>query len=304
MAHLQNCGYRRVIMDNSVLIPLSVLLTGLSVFLLFWGAYPERLLQEAATESGGKNVIRTARGILIRRIGMAQSGFISNAYREKMRWKFIAMGRPELTAEEFLVYQEFGAIFFTLFMLVLLNFLKKPLYWSVVGGVIGFLYPYMWLREQIQKRQKKIIRALPYALDLLTLSVEAGLDFQAAIQTVVDKAKAGPLTEEFSIMLSEIRMGRTREEALRNMAKRIQITQISSFVTNLIQADRMGTSLGKILRIQSTQMRIDRTQLAEKKANEAPVKMLFPLVACIFPTVFIVLFAPIVYAFMSGGGGI
>lgn len=279
-------------------------LTGLAVFLFLWGAYPAQLLAQATEEGGGKNVVGTARNILIRKAGMAQGQFLSDAYREKMKWKFIAMGRPELKAEDFLVYQELAAIFFTLFMLLLLNALKKPLYWSVFGGIIGFLYPYMWLREQILKRQKKIVRAMPYALDLLTLSVEAGLDFQAAIQTVVDKAKAGPLPEEFSLMLSEIRMGRTREEALRNMAKRIQVTAVSSFVTNLIQADRMGTSLGKILRIQSTQMRIDRTQLAEKKANEAPVKMLFPLVACIFPTVFIVLFAPIVYAFMSGGGGI
>ncbi len=279
-------------------------LTGLAVFLFLWGAYPAQLLAQATEEGGGKNVVGTARNILIRKAGMAQGKFLSDAYREKMKWKFIAMGRPELKAEDFLVYQELAAIFFTLFMLLLLNALKKPLYWSVFGGIIGFLYPYMWLREQILKRQKKIIRAMPYALDLLTLSVEAGLDFQAAIQTVVDKAKAGPLPEEFALMLSEIRMGRTREEALRNMAKRIQVTAVSSFVTNLIQADRMGTSLGKILRIQSTQMRIDRTQLAEKKANEAPVKMLFPLVACIFPTVFIVLFAPIVYAFMSGGGGI
>ncbi len=287
-----------------MMLMVAIGLTGLAVFLLFWGLYPTQLLAEAAEESGGRNVARTARSLLFRKMGRAQSKFISDAYREKMKWKFIAMGRPELTAEEFLVYQELGTVFFSLFMVVLLNALNKPLYWAAFGGIFGFLYPYMWLREQIKRRQKKIVRALPYALDLLTLSVEAGLDFQAAIQTVVEKAKAGPLSDEFSLMLSEIRMGRTREESLRNMAKRIQVMAISSFVTNLIQADRMGTSLGKILRIQSTQMRIDRTQLAEKKANEAPVKMLFPLVICIFPTVFLVLFAPIVYAFMSGAGGI
>jgi tight adherence protein C len=290
-------------MDSNLMLLLAIGLTGLAVFLFFYGAYPATLLAEAAEEGGGKNVMGAARNILIRKAGMAQGKFLSSAYREKMKWKFIAMGKPEMRAEDFLVYQEIAAIFFTLFMLLLMNALKKPLYWSVFGSIFGFLYPFLWLREQIKRRQKKIVRALPYALDLLTLSVEAGLDFQAAIQTVVDKAKAGPLSEEFSLMLSEIRMGRTREESLRNMAKRIQVSAISSFVTNLIQADRMGTSLGKILRIQSTQMRIDRTQLAEKKANEAPVKMLFPLVACIFPTVFIVLFAPIAYAFMSGGGG-
>jgi len=96
-------------------------------------------------------------------------------------------------------------------------------------------------------------------------------------------------------------MGKTREEGLKSLIARVDMPQLSTFVTALIQADKMGTSLGKVLRIQSTQMRIDRTQRAEKLANEAPVKMLFPLIACIFPTVFMVLFGPIVFAFMFGG---
>ncbi|MBU1221609.1 type II secretion system F family protein [Myxococcota bacterium] len=273
-----------------------------AVFLLFVGIYPWQLMKEAQDASEGKNVSGQLKQLIIRKLGSAQGGLLSSSYREKMKWKFIAMGKPEMIVEDFLVIQEFSAIMFGLLFLLLLNFFKKPLPWSVAGVALGFLFPYQWLYDQIKKRQKKIVRALPYALDLLTLSVEAGLDFQAAIQTVIDKAKDGPLVEEFSLMLSEIRMGRTREESLRNMAKRIQVVQVSAFVTNLIQADRMGTSLGKILRIQSTQMRIDRTQLAEKKANEAPIKMLFPLVACIFPTVFMVLFGPIIYTFMSGGG--
>ncbi|MBN2724841.1 MAG: type II secretion system F family protein [Deltaproteobacteria bacterium] len=274
-----------------------------AVFLLFVGVYPWKLMKEASDESGGKDVAKTLKQLVIRKLGSAQKGLLSSSYREKMKWKFIAMGKPEMNVEDFLVIQEFSAILFGVLVLLVLNFFKKPLPYAVFGVVLGFLFPYQWLSDQIKKRQKKIVRALPYALDLLTLSVEAGLDFQAAIQTVIDKAKDGPLVEEFSLMLSEIRMGRTREESLRNMAKRIQVGQVSAFVTNLIQADRMGTSLGKILRIQSTQMRIDRTQLAEKKANEAPIKMLFPLVACIFPTVFMVLFGPIIYTFMSGGGG-
>ena len=101
-------------------------------------------------------------------------------------------------------------------------------------------------------------------------------------------------------MLRELRMGKTRQEALRMMSERVDLRPLSQFVAALIQADRMGTSLGKVLRIQSTQMRIERTQRAEKLANEAPVKMLFPLIACIFPTVFLVLFGPIIYQFMIG----
>jgi tight adherence protein C len=103
-------------------------------------------------------------------------------------------------------------------------------------------------------------------------------------------------------VLSEIRLGKTREESLRNLSDRVQLDALTAFVSNLIQADRMGTSLGKILRIQSTQMRINRTHRAEKLANEAPIKMLAPLIGCIFPTVFMILFGPIIYRLMFGGG--
>jgi tight adherence protein C len=131
--------------------------------------------------------------------------------------------------------------------------------------------------------------------------VEAGLDFTGALNKVVEKGKAGPLRDEFSMLLKQLKMGKTREEALKGMIARVDLPALSQFVTALIQADKMGTSLGKVLRIQSTQLRIERTQRAEKLANEAPVKMLFPLIACIFPTVFMVLFGPIVFAFMYGG---
>lgn len=104
-------------------------------------------------------------------------------------------------------------------------------------------------------------------------------------------------------MLKQLKMGKTREEGLKSMIARVDLPSLTTFVTALIQADKMGTSLGKVLRIQSTQMRIDRTQRAEKLAGEAPVKMLFPLIACIFPTVFMVLFGPIVFQFMFGNVG-
>jgi tight adherence protein C len=162
---------------------------------------------------------------------------------------------------------------------------------------------FIWLRDQVSKRHFKITRELPYNLDLLTLSVEAGLDFQAAVDTVVKKGRQGPLSGEFALMLREMRMGKTRQEALRAMSDRVGLPALTQFVGALIQADRMGTSLGKVLRIQSTQLRVERTQRAEKLANEAPVKMLFPLIACIFPTVFLVLFGPIVFQFVWGKGG-
>jgi tight adherence protein C len=168
-------------------------------------------------------------------------------------------------------------------------------------ALIGGFYPLIWLNDQVKRRHLQISRALPFNLDLLTLSVEAGLDFTAALAKVVEKGKPGPLKDELQIVLKQLKMGKTREEALKAMIARVDLPPLSTFVMALVQADKMGTSLGKVLRIQSTQMRIDRTQRAEKLANEAPVKMLFPLIACIFPTVFMVLFGPIVFAFMFGG---
>jgi tight adherence protein C len=131
--------------------------------------------------------------------------------------------------------------------------------------------------------------------------VEAGLDFAAALGKVVEKGRKGPLADELSNTLKELKLGKTREEGLRNLAARVDLPTLTSFVHALIQADKMGTPLGKILRILSTQMRIERTQRAEKLANEAPVKLLGPLIGCIFPTIFIMLFGPIAYQVFFGG---
>jgi tight adherence protein C len=160
-------------------------------------------------------------------------------------------------------------------------------------GLAGAAYPLLWLRDRVRARHRTIARALPYSLDLLTLSVEAGLDFPAALAKVVEKGRSGPLAEELSVVLKELRLGKTREEALRNLARRVDLPSLTSFVQALVHADRMGTPLGKVLRILSTHLRIERSQRAEKLANEAPVKLLLPLVFFIFPTLFLMLFGPL-----------
>lgn len=171
---------------------------------------------------------------------------------------------------------------------------------SLLGALLGLYYPLLWLNDRVRERHHKIQRALPYNLDLLTLSVEAGLDFAAAIGKVVEKGRKGPLADELGITLRELKLGKTREEGLRNLGARVDLASLTTFVNALIQADKMGTPLGKILRIMSTQMRIERTQRAEKLANEAPVKMLGPLIGFIFPTIFIILFGPIFYQVFYG----
>ena len=277
--------------------------SGLAAFLLVLSLYPEKFLAKARAEaelSGEKlSAGKVAGGLIVGRLGDLNRPLVSKSFRTRMTQRFVTMGNPGIRAEDFIAYQELCALLFGLLGLMSLNLLEKPLIWSSLFFVLGFLLPFIWLRDQIKKRHHKIARALPYSIDLLTLSVEAGLDFQAAIAKVVEKGQPGPLREELSIMLGEIRLGKTREQSLRNLSDRVRLPQLTSFVSNLVQADRMGTSLGKVLRIQSTQMRIERTQRAEKLANEAPVKMLFPLVLCIFPTVFMILFGPIIYRLMG-----
>ncbi|EAU65594.1 Flp pilus assembly protein TadC [Stigmatella aurantiaca DW4/3-1] len=225
-------------------------------------------------------------------------------YESKMRRKLIKAGDPSgYKPEDIMALQEIGLVIGLIMGLILANGLSQHLAWSLLAALFGLYYPAIWVNDQVKRRHLAISRALPYNLDLLTLSVEAGLDFTAALSKVVEKGKSGPLKEEMSIVLKQLKMGKTREEALKAMILRVDLPSLTTFVTALIQADKMGTSLGKVLRIQSTQMRIDRTQRAEKLAGEAPVKMLFPLIACIFPTVFMVLFGPIVFQFMFGNVG-
>ena len=275
-----------------------------AMFFLIWGIWPQKFLAATQAEMavGKGSAVSSAGQVLLRSIGQVNRPLVSESFARRMARRFVAMGKPQLLPQEFIAMQELCALLFLILGLMLTNLLKVNLLASVFFALFGLLFPYIWLSDQIKKRHHKIARALPYSIDLLTLSVEAGLDFQAAIATVVEKGKPGPLMEELSIMLGEIKLGKTREESLRNLADRVQLPVLTAFVTNLIQADRMGTSLGKVLRIQSTQMRIDRTQRAEKLANEAPVKMLLPLVACFFPTVFLILFGPIVFRLMYGGG--
>jgi tight adherence protein C len=152
----------------------------------------------------------------------------------------------------------------------------------------------LWLKRVLKERQRAVQKALPFMLDLLTLSVEAGLDFMNAMQRIVERRRLDALGEEMVRVLREIQLGKTRRVALRDMADRLDHPDVRSVVNSLVQADELGVGIAVILRIQADQMRQRRFERAEKLANEAPVKMLFPLVAFIFPAVFLVLLGPII----------
>ncbi len=160
--------------------------------------------------------------------------------------------------------------------------------------LVFYAYPGLWLRAVLAERQRRIQKALPFVMDLLTLSVEAGLDFMSAMQRIVTKGKVDALEEELLRVLREIQLGKTRRNALKDMAERIDQQDLRSVLNSLVQADELGVGIASVLRIQSDQIRLRRFERAERMANEAPVKMLFPLVAFIFPAVFLVLLGPII----------
>ncbi len=181
--------------------------------------------------------------------------------------------------------------------------LADMLNWMYVAGiaVLGYIYPRIWLKDSLKKRQRLIVRALPVYLDFLTMGVEAGLNMAGAITQAVTKGPVGPLKNEFALVLRDLRSGLTRAEALRRMEERIRVPQVSSFVSAVVQAERLGASLGSTFRFQAEQRRVERFQIAEKLAMEAPVKLIFPLVVFIFPITFLVLMFPIAVKFMQSG---
>jgi tight adherence protein C len=163
----------------------------------------------------------------------------------------------------------------------------------VFGGfaVMGILLPRIWLGNQVRSRQKEILKSLPDAFDLVTTCVEAGLGLDASLARVAEKV-TGPFAEDLTIALREVSLGKLRRDALKEMAVKAGVPDLVIFINAVVQAETMGTSIATVLRVQADQMRVRRRQRAEQQAYQAPVKMIFPLVLCIFPTLFIVILGP------------
>lgn len=190
-----------------------------------------------------------------------------------------------------------GVIMFLLFGLLVAG-LAAGVFLGILGFAIGFLLPEFWLGGKIKARQKIILKMIPDTLDLLTISVRAGLGFDAALAKVVEKLP-GPLTDEFRRALAEVRVGKARRDALRDMIPRTNVAPLSAFIGAIIQAETLGVSISKVLQVQSDQLRIERRQRAEEMAAKAPIKMLFPLVGCIFPSLFLVILGPAMISIMQ-----
>ena len=172
---------------------------------------------------------------------------------------------------------------------------------ALLAASLGAFWPLAWIREHRAKRLRDISRSLPFYLDIVTLSVESGTNLTGALSHAVAKGPAGPLQAELERVLSDVRAGRTRAEALRALAERIELPAIASWVAALVSAERQGSSLGPTLRAQAEQRRQERFQLAEKLAMRAPVKMLFPLLVFIFPCTFVLLLFPVAVRLLEEG---
>jgi tight adherence protein C len=256
----------------------------------------------AAAREGRSNALQLLRRTVVAYLSAMNERWVPEPRLAQLEGALLKAGKPlDLRAAEIVAFMELSALVFFVLGGAFSLWLHLGITAWIFFALLGAGYPLIWLRDKVKARHHAIIRALPYNLDLLTLSVEAGLDFAAALGKVVEKGRKGPLTDELAITLKELKLGKTREEALRALGRRVDLQGLSSFVHALVQADRLGTSLGKVLRVLSTQMRVDRTQRAEKLANEAPVKLLIPLIGFIFPTIFIMLFGPIAYQVFFGG---
>jgi len=171
----------------------------------------------------------------------------------------------------------------------------------MVGAVVGFCMPDFWLTYMTKKRNLTMLKRLPFFLDIVTMAVESGMNLSSALQKSVEKMPAGPLQAEINLLLREVRAGKPRTDALRDMAARLNFAPMTSLVSALVQGEMMGSSIGPILRAQAEQRRTERFQRAEKMALEAPVKMLFPLIAFIFPCTFLVIGFPIAMQLLKAG---
>ena len=218
---------------------------------------------------------------------------------ERLKNKLVTAGSSLSVGQFFALKQVCALLAFILVLVVSrLTFNPRPL---VFSAIIGFFLPDLWINSRIKKRRQQVLRQLPSVIDLLSLTVGAGLDLTSAIDLVVKKSESSPLVEELFNISQEARMGKTRREALRTMANRLNIPEISSLVRTLIQSDRMGTGIDEALRIHSEESRLVRFEKGERLALQAPLKLLIPLIFCILPVVFIIVAGPIILEFTQLG---
>lgn len=290
---------------------LGIALMGGTAYYLGWNLFSGEIEGAAANrlEQGKKKtssaILRVSRPLFRTLVTPYSERIKAEDWRKKQKRMIVSAGlEEELDPGELLAFKIFlGAIVPTALLIYLVANGGGMAWWLYCGMcLVGFVYPSVWISGRRKQRHEEIRLQLPFVIDLLTLSTEAGLDFIGALQKVVEKTRSGPLVNEIERMLQEIQLGTTRADSLRNMGWRIDLGEISSLVAVLVTADQMGSSLGAVLRVQSDLIRTQRFVLAEKRGAAASQKILFPLIFFIMPAVFIMIFGPVILGFFGVGG--
>jgi tight adherence protein C len=297
------------------MMPLLALVVGLGIFIVFLG-FARNAASAASTADivaqrlqvyGGEKPLtmeevelqkpfsERALRPMIEKLGALLSRSTPQEARKKLLNELDLAGRPgNLTPEDFGAVRIVAAAVMAAVGLLLGLVLGSPLYavLALAGGtVLGYFLPQLWLRSKVDARRKEIQKGLPDAMDLLVIAVDAGLGFDAALARVVEKYK-NALSDEFGKVLREVSLGRPRLEAMDEMGRSSGVEDLHNFIQAIIQSEQFGTGIGKILRIQADEMRRKRRQRAQELAAQATLKMLLPMVGCIFPTLWIVLLGP------------
>jgi len=298
------------------MINVAYIALGLAIYFLVRTVFSDEERRSAGKQLGnyrsdapdaGNVILRYSRPFFSRYVVPIVEDLKIDDTRKTLKKKLASAGLTEaLTPDELYSFKLFLIIGFP----VLLAFMKIawemdiPGYAFPTSMVLGYYYPdKLWLGSVIKRRQEDIKRAMPFVVDLLALSTEAGLDFMGAIGKVVEKAKPSPLIQELEMMLKEIKIGSSRAEAMRSLAWRIDLMEVNSFVAVLISADEMGASIGKILRQQSEQIRHERFVRAEKAGAKATQMVLIPMMLFIMPAIFIIIFGPFILGMRGDSGG-
>lgn len=286
-------------------------LAALSVYLFSNAIFTNNTDAEALAWASGNEPAKSKSGLinfsrpLVHNFTLQHAQRIrSESYRDKVRRKILTAGlSQELNEDEFIGLKILWGLFMPgLFMIM--NFalqLGLPTYILPVLALVGWGFPDFYATQERKKRYVAVVVDLPFFIDLMALSTEAGLDFMGSLQRIVDKAENSVLAEEFRIVLKDIKLGSSRKEALTRLADRLDIPEITSVSAVIRDAEETGASIAQVLKDQSIQMRLERFVRAEKAGAKASQAMLIPLMFLILPAVFLMVFAPVVLQFFYGG---
>lgn len=272
-----------------MLLFIALFIIFLAIFILVF--FLLRQIKPAVKDAKKKTFIETVKET----ISIQKKILAIPSINKNMNAIWVSLGKPSYPLPEDIVVMKL--LIAILFILIL--FLLKFGAISFLIGALGFILPDFYFRSKGKQRLKEVERGLPAAIDLLTLCVEAGIDFMSAVAKVVDNSKPSPLRDEFQEIIREMQLGSDRRESLLNFSKRCDIEEVNAFVSVVVQSESLGTSLVDVLRDYAVEMRTKRWQRAEKLALEAPTKMLFPMVVFIFPGVFILIFGPVALQIMK-----